>query len=162
MDDKSRGLTLDDDSLWDKFFKHTVVGLKDYVDMRFSEAEKAKDNALHSIEIARKEAQGAMERRLEGMNEFRDQLRDQASKFLTRTEYDSGHTPMEEKINSKVNWDEFKSFREQTNVTLEDYKINKAILATKASMNTVVIGYVFTAITLIVAIISILLRFIGK
>jgi len=96
--------------LWEKYFRHTVVGLKEYVDMRFSESEKAKDNALHSIEIARREAQTAMEKRLEGMNEFRDQLRDQATRFITREEYLIGHKPIEEKLNSKVGVEEYRRF----------------------------------------------------
>ena len=138
------------------------VGLKEHFNMRFSESDKAIDKALHSIEEARKEAQTAMEKRLEGMNEFRDQLRDQASRFITREEYTTGHKPLEEKISSKVSMDEFRAFQSQVLTTLEDYKINKAILATKASFSTVLISYVFTAITLVVAIISIVLRFVGK
>jgi len=84
-----------------KYFRHTVVGLKEYVDMRFPNPKKLKINALHSIEIVRREAQTAMEKRLEGMNEFRDQLRDQATRFITREEYFNRHKPIEEKLNSQ-------------------------------------------------------------
>ena len=148
--------------LWEKYFRHTVVGLKEYVDMRFSESEKAKDNALHSIEIARREAQTAMEKRLEGMNEFRDQLRDQATRFITREEYLTGHKPIEEKLNSKVSVEEYRAFCNQVMTTLEDYKINKAVLATKASMNLVVISWIFNIIVLAVAIASLVVRLAAK
>ena len=148
--------------LWEKYFRHTVVGLKEYVDMRFSESEKAKDNALHSIEIARKEAQIAMEKRLEGMNEFRDQLRDQATRFITREEYLTGHKPIEEKLNGKVGAEEYRAFYNQVMATLEDYKINKAVLATKASMNVVIISWIFNIIVLAVAIVSLVVRIAAK
>ena len=160
---KSYGLNLtSEQDLWDRFFKHTVVGLKEYVDMRFSESDKAKDNALHSIEEARKEAQTAMEKRLEGMNEFRDQLRDQASRFITREEYTIGHKPLEDKIAGKVSCEEFTSFKTQTNSVIEDYKINKAVLATKASVNMIIVSWAFNLILLIATIVSLVLRVQGK
>ena len=148
--------------LWEKYFRHTVVGLKEYVDMRFSESEKAKDNALHSIEIARREAQTAMEKRLDGMNEFRDQLRDQASRFITREEYLTGHKPIEEKLNGKVGIEEYRAFCNQVMTTLEDYKINKAVLATKASSTTVIISWIFNIVVLAVAIVSLVVRIAAK
>lgn len=49
--------------------------LQTNVELRFRDAERA--TAL---------ATAALEKRLESMNEFRDQLRDQAAKFITRTE----------------------------------------------------------------------------
>ena len=39
-----------------------------------------------------------LNRRLEGMNEFRSALKDQNSTFLTRLEYDSKHALLEQKI----------------------------------------------------------------
>ena len=41
-----------------------------------------------NIQTSTSLAAGAMEKRLEGMIEFRDQLKDQASRFITRSEYD--------------------------------------------------------------------------
>lgn len=55
-----------------------LVSMKDYVDMRFAEVEKARRDAL-----------AAMETRLAAMNEFRDTLRDQAGKFVTREELET-------------------------------------------------------------------------
>jgi len=46
--------------------------------------------------------------------------------------------------------------------TLEDYKINKAVLATKASMNLVVISWIFNIIVLAVAIVSMVVRIAAK
>ena len=57
------------------------------VNMRFVESEKA-------ILEARKE----MDRRLEGMNEFRSQLERQANTFIARAEWESKH----EIVNTKI------------------------------------------------------------
>lgn len=162
MEDDKKPFSIIESDLWEKYFRHTVVGLKEYVDMRFSESEKAKDNALHNIEIARREAQTAMEKRLEGMNEFRDQLRDQATRFITREEYLTGHKPIEEKLNGKVGIEEYRAFCNQVTVTLEDYKINKAVLATKASVNVVIVSWIFNIIVLAVATISLIVRIAAK
>jgi hypothetical protein len=40
----------------------------------------------------------SMEKRLDTMNEFRDTLKDQSSKFITRDEYDSKHTNLQGQI----------------------------------------------------------------
>ena len=51
------------------------VSIRDYVDLRFDEAQRAIDKA-----------EATMRDRLAGMNEFRDQLKDQAGRFVTRDE----------------------------------------------------------------------------
>jgi hypothetical protein len=56
----------------------------DSIERLFGEKFDARDRALTV-------AMAAMERRLDGMNEFRDALRDQASRFLPREEYMAAH-----------------------------------------------------------------------
>ena len=53
------------------------VTLRELLEARLEATEKA-------LGLARVE----LERRLEGMNEFREQLRDQAARFITRDEFD--------------------------------------------------------------------------
>ena len=52
------------------------VTLRDYIDTRLSAIDKEKEVAYR-----------AMEKRLDGMNEFHDTLKDQSSTFLTKNEY---------------------------------------------------------------------------
>ena len=54
-----------------------TISLKDYVDEKF-----------RVIESQTEQARQTMDKRLEGMNEFRQTLSDQAGKFVTRTELD--------------------------------------------------------------------------
>ena len=58
-----------------------------YVERLLEEKFTARDRAL-SVALT------AMDRRLDGMNEFRDALRDQASRFLPREEYIAAHGAM--------------------------------------------------------------------
>jgi hypothetical protein len=52
--------------------------------LQIRETMAASDKAIQK-------AEHAMDRRLESLNEFRGQLRDQAGEFLTRREYNAGH-----------------------------------------------------------------------
>lgn len=63
------------------------IGLKEYINFRFKILEKETENARSS-----------MDKRLDGMNEFRDQLKDQAGRFITREEYEAKYEALVEKI----------------------------------------------------------------
>ena len=68
----------------DKFQEHRVVD-----DARFAGLENQLNIKISSLEKATTVAAGLMEKRLESMNEFRAQLKDQAGTFVPRNEYDS-------------------------------------------------------------------------
>ena len=51
------------------------ISLKDFILEKFKALEKSTESA-----------RSAMEKRLDGMNEFRETLKDQAAKFVTRSE----------------------------------------------------------------------------
>lgn len=59
------------------------VSLRDYIDTRFN-----------SVQCAVDKAEKSMSERLHGMNEFRDTLKDQAAKFVTREELSMTITPI--------------------------------------------------------------------
>ena len=52
------------------------------------------DSMKNALDLARRE----LDRRLEGMNEFREQLKNQASTFLIRESYDISHKTLEERV----------------------------------------------------------------
>jgi Rad3-related DNA helicase len=70
------------------FIKDEVKHLEDKIKLNTEGTERA-------LEIATKE----MERRLEGMNEFREQLEKQTRTFLTKEEYELKHQLMQQKLN---------------------------------------------------------------
>ena len=76
------------------------VSLREYVDDKLENLEKAIDarfesvtqttnSALASADKANLKAENAIEKRFEGVNEFRAALSDQTHNFLTRKEFDA-------------------------------------------------------------------------
>ena len=103
------------------------VSLRDYIDLRFAEFQRAVDKA-----------EGTMGSRLSGMNEFRDTLRDQAAKFVTREELHLMLRPV---------LDELKALRKVADIA-----------EGKASQKSVLVAYVLSGISLLVAAIGIVLK----
>ena len=97
-------------------------------------SEKAKLR-YESIVVSTNLARENMERRLEGMNEFRQALKDSNDSFITRQEWQIQITKMEEDI---------RMLREA-----------KANTEGKASMTSVYVSYIIAAIALIISIIRI-------
>jgi hypothetical protein len=60
------------------------VSLKKYTDERLRALASQHDRDILAIKEQTEQSRVAMERRLDGMNEFREQLRDQATRLVTR------------------------------------------------------------------------------
>ncbi len=58
---------------------------------RFAAMDKSVSNALSAADKAVTKAELATERRFEGVNEFRETLRDQAATLMPRVEYEANH-----------------------------------------------------------------------
>ncbi len=65
---------------------------------RASSQDDAVKSALETSEKAIGKAEGATERRFEGVNEFRQTLADQAATLMPRAEYTVQHKSLEDKI----------------------------------------------------------------
>ncbi len=78
---------------------HAIISERDRAyNQRFEAQEKAVTNALAAAEKAVTKAELAAEKRFDAVNEFRGQLKDQASNFVTRNEIDIRFRSLEEKI----------------------------------------------------------------
>jgi len=100
-----------------------IVSLRDYFDSRLSSVEKETMLAKES-----------MEKRLEGMNEFRDSLRDQSNKFITR-----------EEMRSLV-------------LDIQGLRESRAELYGKASQSSVYFAYLISIIGFLVGVINLFLK----
>lgn len=78
----------------------TVDTLKEYFSQRFTDSDKAIQAALLAAKEAVLKAENATEKRFEATNEFRGQLADQTATLLPRSEYDSNHKALEDKIDA--------------------------------------------------------------
>jgi hypothetical protein len=72
-----------------------------FVDEKFIAIEEARKLAIASIEEARKLAKTEQDRRLDGMNEFREQLNVQATTFMAREVYEREHKGLTDTITAK-------------------------------------------------------------
>jgi hypothetical protein len=62
--------------------QEVTVPLREYLDVRFNAIE----SRLTSMDVAVKLANANLEHRLEGINHFKDAMKDQAAKYVTRAE----------------------------------------------------------------------------
>lgn len=76
----------------------TVDTLKEYVERRFTDQDKAVQAALLAAKEAVLKAENATEKRFEATNEFRQQLSDQTNTFIPRNEYDAQHQALVDKV----------------------------------------------------------------
>jgi hypothetical protein len=116
------------------------ISLKDYFDMRFNELKNYMDIRFNSIDKATILSNESLDARLEGMNEFRNSMKDQASSFITRQEF----SICIERLG-------------------EDVKLLREINAKsegKASQNSVNIAYVIAFVGIIIGICGLLIKLI--
>lgn len=118
------------------------VSLKEYLSRRMDDLEKRIQTIFDMNAVAIDKAEKRMDTRLEGMNEFRDQLRDQASRFITRVEFDA----LMEKLNASV----------------KSLELTRATLEGKASQQGLIITAIISTISLLVSITGLILRLSGS
>lgn len=75
-----------------------LVATQDKNEVRFVAMEKATAAALAAAQRAVEKAEIAVEKRLEGMNEFRGTLSDQASMLMPRAEAENRLTTLSERV----------------------------------------------------------------
>jgi 2-hydroxy-3-keto-5-methylthiopentenyl-1-phosphate phosphatase len=97
---------------------------------------------LHSLDLRAEQARQSMEKRLEGMNEFREAIKDQASKFPTRDEVCAIITPIERE--------------------LKILNTFKDALEGKASQKDVTVAMVISGFGILLSVVSLVLRLIDK
>jgi hypothetical protein len=133
-----------------------VISLRDHFDKRIEALEKAQTSAreatekllearrfyieerLRSYEKNIDIARDGMEKRLEAMNEFRDALKDQASRYITREEHDSAYKKLDEDIHK--------------------LEISEATVRGKASQSSAYTGILLAAAAILISLGSLILQ----
>ena len=105
------------------------VSIKDYFEMRIAALEKQTVTTAEQLE-----------RRLEGMNEFRGQLKDQAAGFFPRSEHEI--------------------YMKAVDKDIRELRESRAELAGKASQKAVTVSTIIAVISTIIAIISLMHGFV--
>jgi predicted phage gp36 major capsid-like protein len=140
-----------------------VVSLKEYINTlvchlrkelitRIDSNKELAEQRFRAIEVSTKEAKGDMSQRLESMNEFRTQLKEQASHFITRIEYDKMIEDIRELRESRAELSGKASVASVLGVS--DAASQAASSANNAKLIAILTG-------ILAALLSILLKYIG-
>ena len=114
------------------------ISLEKYIDEKIKAIYAYIDLKTLAIDKSTSLAKESMERRLEGMNEFRDALKDQTARFITKEDFEKQHQRA---------IDDIKILRE-----------SKANLEGKASVSSVYIAYALSFITLLISILQFFIK----
>ncbi len=74
------------------------VSLKEYLEAQIKWLDRHFDGQIRAIDISTAKAAAQIDKRLEGMNEFRDSLRDQAARFETKEGSDLKLRPIYDRL----------------------------------------------------------------
>lgn len=85
-------------TLWLETFERLMEERDKRYEARFKAADEKTSLALASSDKALSKAEAATEKRFEGVNEFRDTLRDQAGTFITRSEVSARNSAYDDKL----------------------------------------------------------------
>jgi hypothetical protein len=107
-------------------------------DLKVTAVEKAAELKSKVVEVSTTLAAQNLEKRLDHMNEFREALSDQATTFITKSEYN---------IHNDIIINDVRMLRE-----------SKSQLEGKASQSSVNIAYILSIISIIVALIAIFFK----
>jgi len=115
-----------------------ISALKEYIDSKITDLKEFVKAMLDALEKAVTLAASIMEKRLEGMNEFRAQLKDQQSTFVQKAEHDVVH----EKLDGDI----------------RELRESRAELKGMATQKSVIIAYIIAGISMIFTAIGLLTR----
>lgn len=76
----------------------SVDTLKEYLEQRFKDSDKAVQAALLAAKEAVLKAEAASDKRFDAVNEFRQTLSDQTNTFITKGEYQAQHKALEDRV----------------------------------------------------------------
>jgi Fe2+ transport system protein B len=112
------------------------VSLKEYVERMASEMCRSNDLRFTAQDKALELARETIERRLESMNEFRSQLKDQAATFMTSAVYEAKHELLQKQV--------------------DDMRITNARLEGKADQKSVTLAYIFSLVGIVLGILGLI------
>lgn len=113
-----------------------VVSLREHFEARLTEVERLLNERINAANKAVEIALANNDQRLGGMNEFRDALKDQASRFVTRDEIGLMLAPLLRDV--------------------QGLRESRAELAGKASQNSVIIAWLLAIVGIAIGIAGVL------
>jgi hypothetical protein len=126
------------------------ITLREFIEQRLEDLERCLDAKFHYIEDSTTLAKDSMERRLDGMNEFRETLRDQSATMLSRAEFDAYHNRL---------MAENSASHERIEKDMRSLELSRAELQGKASQTAVLISLGVALLSLLLGAIGIVIQY---
>jgi len=117
-----------------------ITGVENLLCAKLAEAEHKLDIRLAAVDERTILSASTLEKRMEGMNEFRGQLKDQSGTFITRVEWTS--------------------YKERLDADIRDLREDRALAAGKASQQSVNVASLIAVGSLLLGVIGIVIRFV--
>jgi hypothetical protein len=143
------------------------ISLKEYFDTRLREQEAQFNIKIAALEKATTIAAGQMEKRLEGQNEFRGQLKDQVTTLVSKAEYAPQLARILEDIKTLsdtkaqfIGRPEHDGMLNKINDDIRVLRESKATLEGRASQSSVNVAMIIAVIGIILSIVGIVNRFV--
>ena len=127
-----------------------VKGIKDNFDLQFKSLRELINANFAAIARSTDKALEANDKRLEGMNEFRDTLKDQTSTFITKRDFENQHDRVKEDIKR------LEISKAEMNAKADQKATDDKFASIQITTNRVVI---FTIISIAIAIIGLLIDY---
>jgi len=133
------------------------VPLKEHLESKIDSTNELLTLRIDALENATQVAKSEMDHRLESMNEFRSQLKEQASQFITRTEHDTlirEIRTIQDQLPHMITRAEHAAVQEDVRILRE----SRAELAGKASQQSVISATLLGAGGLLLGVISLMIE----
>jgi len=121
------------------------ISLKEYFDMRLRHIEETMNERLVSQEKAVTVAYTASNKRLDGLNEIRQILEDQAKTFVTKVEFEAYQTMIRQEL-SRLSTD------------INSLNLSRAELSGKASQGQVLLSMAIGITSLVITIVKLFIK----
>lgn len=117
--------------------KEKIADVEKHTNEKFEGQEKLNDTKFKHISEDTSKALAANDRRLDGMNEIKGAMKDQAAHFPTREEIEPRLRSLEKSVNNTISKDDYTGRHEQLLEAVKKLEISKASMDAKADQKEV-------------------------
>lgn len=135
----------------------SLIDLRRQFEEKHTILERSIEDKFKWLEGSTQTVASAMEKRLDGMNEFRDALRDQTSRMATRDELDELKKHSGEGFTRK----EHEAFQQGMDKDIQDLRRSRDRSEGMATQSSVILTFIVAAIGAITGIVAIIVKLVG-
>jgi len=128
-----------------EFTKHDAVSLKEHLESKITSLEDKMSVIMQLHQTAISKAEQTMNVRLENMNEFRAQMKDTASTYLTRAEFQQYVNGQDNRISIM-------------NEKIKTFELDRATMSGKASITSLILPTAIAILSLALSLVKLFIH----